>query len=103
MDFSLYPSLTFEQPNLKNFRCLALAYEALEKGGNMPAIVNAANEIAVAAFLNEKIGFQDIPKIIERAMQNMWFMAEPTYNDYVATDNETRAMAQSFSNLNNVK
>ena len=98
LDFSTCGNLTFEKPDTTRFRNLALAYEALHQAGNMPCIVNAANEIAVAAFLNEKIGFQDIPKIIERAMQNMWFMAEPTYNDYVATDNETRAMAQSFKN-----
>jgi 1-deoxy-D-xylulose-5-phosphate reductoisomerase len=96
MDFNLYPNLTFEQPNLDHFQCLALAFLALEKGGNMPAIVNAANEIAVAAFLKEKIGFLDIPKIIERSMNGMWFVPVPTYDDYVATDTETRALAQSF-------
>jgi len=96
MDFNLYCNLTFEQPNMEHFQCLALAFQALEKGGNMPAIVNAANEIAVAAFLKEKIGFLDIPKIIEQSMNGMWFVAVPTYEDYVATDAETRTLAQSF-------
>ncbi|MFA6400923.1 MAG: 1-deoxy-D-xylulose-5-phosphate reductoisomerase [Salinivirgaceae bacterium] len=96
LDFNFYPNLTFEQPNLATFRCLALAYLALEKGGNMPAIVNAANEIAVAAFLKEKIGFLEIPTLIERAMNGMWFVPKPTYHDYVATDTETRSLAQSF-------
>lgn len=96
MDFNLYPNLTFEQPDLEKFRCLALAYEALDKGGNTPAIVNAANEIAVDAFLNEKIGFLQIPEIIEKVMHGIAFVSKPGYHDYVSTDRETRAYAKSL-------
>ncbi|MCK9208596.1 MAG: 1-deoxy-D-xylulose-5-phosphate reductoisomerase, partial [Salinivirgaceae bacterium] len=96
MDFRLYPNLTFEQPDFDKFHCLALAYEALEKGGNLPAIINAANEIAVAAFLKEKIGFLQIPLLIEKAMNGIGFIKNPTLDDYIATDTETRKLTQSF-------
>lgn len=96
MDFTRYPNLTFEQPDTKKFRCLALAYEALDKGGNKPAAINAANEIAVAAFLQEKIGFLKIPEIIEKTMNGIGFVTSPTYTDFVATDAEARALAQTL-------
>jgi 1-deoxy-D-xylulose-5-phosphate reductoisomerase len=84
-------NLTFEQPDRNTFRCLDLAYCAMEKGGNMPAIMNAANEVAVEAFLNEKISFLDIAMLIEKAMSNNAYIAEPTYDDLLLTDREVRA------------
>lgn len=96
IDFGNQQPLTFEAPDLNKFKCLALAYEALGKGGNMPAIMNASNEIAVSAFLNGKIGFLDIADTIEKTMHQMPFISKPTYDDYVATDRESRAFAQSI-------
>jgi len=95
-NFMDYPSLTFEQPDIKTFRNLALAYEALEQGGNMPCILNAANEIAVEAFLNDEIGFLEIPDLIENSMQNIQFIKTPSYQDYVNTDKETRVLAKKL-------
>lgn len=96
LDFTNYPQLTFEKPDFHKFECLNLAFFALEKGGNMPAIINAANEIAVDAFLKEKIQFLQIPKIIEKASQNINFIHKPTYDDYVSTDKETREFTKSI-------
>jgi 1-deoxy-D-xylulose-5-phosphate reductoisomerase len=96
MDFKLYPNLTFEQPNFDKFRCLALAFEAMEKGGNVPAIVNAANEIAVEAFLKEQIGFLQIPDLIEKAINGIGFVKSPSYDDYVVSDKETRQFVASL-------
>jgi 1-deoxy-D-xylulose-5-phosphate reductoisomerase len=96
MDFKLYPNLTFEQPDFEKFKCLALAFAALEKGGNMPAIVNAANEIAVEAFLKERIGFLQIPELIEKAINGIAFVKAPGYSDYVETDVETRKYVSSL-------
>ncbi len=96
MSFADYPQLTFEQPNFDTFQCLRLAYEALDKGGNTSAIINAANEVAVSAFLQEQIHFLDIPKLIEKAMQGMDFVSSPTYEDYVATDEETRKFTKNL-------
>jgi 1-deoxy-D-xylulose-5-phosphate reductoisomerase len=90
MDFKKISTLTFEEPDTEKFRCLALAYKGLEKGGNIPAIINAANEVAVDAFLKEKTGFMQIPEIIEDAMNNISFISKPLYQDYVLTDSETR-------------
>jgi len=90
MDFKKISTLTFEEPDTEKFRCLALAYQALEKGGNIPAIINAANEVAVDAFLKEKTRFMQIPEIIEDAMNNISFISKPLYHDYVLTDTETR-------------
>jgi 1-deoxy-D-xylulose-5-phosphate reductoisomerase len=92
-NFTNYPSLTFEQPDLGTFRNLQLAFNALDKGGNMPCIINAANEIAVDAFLNDRVSFLGISDVIEAAMQHASFVANPTYEDYVATDKETRRIA----------
>ncbi len=89
-DFLKYPQLTFEQPDFKTFRNLELAFAALDKGGNMPCILNAANEIAVAAFLEDKIGFLQMSDVIEKAMQKITFIAEPSLNDYIETNKETR-------------
>lgn len=96
IDFRNQQPLTFEAPDLEKFRCLALAYEALGKGGNMPAIMNAANEVAVAAFLKERIGFLDIAATIERTMHAIAFVGKPTYDDYVATDREARKYAEGL-------
>lgn len=92
-NFANYPSLTFEQPDLGTFRNLQLAFDALDRGGNMPCIINAANEIAVEAFLHDRVSFLGISDVIEAAMQQASFVANPSYDDYVATDKETRRIA----------
>lgn len=92
-NFANYPSLTFEQPDLGTFRNLQVAFDALDRGGNMPCIVNAANEVAVEAFLHDRVSFLGISDVIEDAMQRASFVANPTYDDYVATDKETRRLA----------
>ncbi len=92
-DFMNYSNLTFEKPDNNTFRNLSLAYIAMNKGGNMPCIVNAANEIAVAAFLQDKISFLQISDVIETCMQKVSFVSVPKYEDYVATDGEARRMA----------
>lgn len=91
-----YPNLTFEPADTKNFRNLALAYEAMNKGGNMPCIINAANEIMVEAFLKDKVGFLQMSDIIETCMQKASFIAQPVYEDYVASDAEVRQLAASL-------
>mgnify|MGYP002514823896 FL=1 len=96
LDFTQMTTLTFEQPDTEKFRCLALAYEALNQGGNMACIVNAANEIAVSAFLKEKISFVDISKLIEQTMNKVFFIKNPTYDDYVETDTEARKIAEKL-------
>jgi len=90
--FLEYPSLTFEQPNTKNFRNLALAFSALNQGGNMPCILNAANEVVVQAFLNDKISFLQMPEIIEETMEKSMFLKNPDLDDYIQTDKETRIL-----------
>jgi 1-deoxy-D-xylulose-5-phosphate reductoisomerase len=95
-NFTDYPSLTFEQPDINTFRNLKLAFEALKHGGNMPCIINAANEVAVAAFLNNKIGFLAISDAIETCMQKISFITNPSLDDYLNTDKETRIFAQNL-------
>ena len=95
-DFTSYPNLTFEKPDMVTFRNLGLAFEALKKGGNMPCIINAANEIAVAGFLNKTIGFLAMSNIIERCMQHIAFVNSPDLEDYLNTDKETRIFAQNL-------
>ncbi len=95
-NFMDYPNLTFEQPDLKNFRNLALAYEALRIGGNTACILNAANEIVVSSFLKDRIGFLEMSDIIEECLQKMSFVKQPSYDDYVMTDKETRIFAKSL-------
>ena len=90
LSFVEYSTLTFEEPDTKRFRNLALAYQAMNSGGNMPCILNAANEIAVDSFLKDKVGFIEMSDVIERVLSDMHFIAEPTYDDYVATDKEAR-------------
>ena len=96
LDFMKCHELTFEAPDTHRFRNLALAYEALHQGGNLPCIVNAANEVVVAAFLADRISFLGMSDIIEQAMQRIPFIAQPTYEDYVATDAETRKKAAEW-------
>lgn len=85
-----YASMTFETPDIKRFPLLGYAYDAIEKGGNMPCVLNAANEVAVAAFLGDKIRFTDIPRLVYAAMEHAEFIASPHYENYVATDTEVR-------------
>ena len=91
-----YATLTFEKPDIEKFPCLNLAYEALKSKGNTACIINAANEIAVAAFLKQQISFLDIYKIIEKSIANISFINSPTFEDYVNTNTETRAYAESI-------
>jgi len=94
--FSACSSLTFETPDTAIFRNLRLAYQALNEGGNMPCILNAANEIAVDAFLSDRVGFLQMPEIIEQTMQKVSFIANPLLNDLEETNNEARAVAASL-------
>ena len=96
LDFSALKELTFEQPDTNRFRCLALAYEALNRGGNMACIVNAANEVVVSAFLKDRIPFLRMSEVIEQSMAKVPFIQTPTYEDYVATDAEARRVAESL-------
>jgi 1-deoxy-D-xylulose-5-phosphate reductoisomerase len=96
LNFMDFPQLTFEQADRDTFRNLALAFEAMEKGGNAPCILNAANEIAVAEFLEERIGFLDMPDIIAECLQTVHFVKKPGLEDYIATDGETRKRAQEL-------
>ena len=95
-DFINYPQLTFEKADLKTFRNLALAFDALKKGGNMPCIINAANEVAVAGFLNKEVGFLGMSEVIEQCMQHIAFTERPVLEDYLNTDKETRIFAQNL-------
>ncbi|MGX8713881.1 MAG: 1-deoxy-D-xylulose-5-phosphate reductoisomerase [bacterium] len=90
LDFALSPSLTFEKPDRETFRCLDLAYRAIDRGGNMPCVMNAANEVAVQQFIDGKIGFLDIADQVEAAMQHAHFIANPTLDDLFETDKNTR-------------
>ena len=96
LDFKKNATLTFDEPDVKTFRNLALATEALYKGGNMPCILNAANEIAVWAFLHNRIGFLDITAVVEKAMQHVAFIEQPTLEEYFETDGEARNFAASL-------
>jgi len=95
-NFLDYPQLTFEQPDKTIFRNLSLAYEALKKGGNLPCVMNAANEVVVSAFLNDKIAFLEMPTVIEKCMDKISFIKNPTQEDYISTDKETRLFAKSI-------
>ena len=99
-DFFNYPTLTFEQADTKTFRNLGLAYKALDKGGNMACILNAANEVAVDAFLNDKIGFLEMSDLLENCMEKITYIANPNYDEYVNTDKETRIFATKLVNKN---
>ena len=96
LDFTQYATLTFEEPDMERFRNLAFAFEAARQGGNMPCIVNAANEVVVASFLKDGISFLGMSDVIEKTMERATFIANPTYDDYVATDAEARKIAASL-------
>ncbi|MEO8116853.1 MAG: 1-deoxy-D-xylulose-5-phosphate reductoisomerase [Bacteroidota bacterium] len=98
-DFKKPSTLTFEEPDLKTFRNLSLAIEALHKGGNMPCLLNAANEIAVYAFLRNRIGFLDISEMVERTMQKIKHIEKPTLQEYLDSDAEARNFAASLIEL----
>lgn len=96
LDFFKLKTMTFEKPDLNKFRNLALAYEAVNQKGNMACIMNAANEIAVAGFLKEELGFLKMSDVIEKTMQKATFIQKPSYDDYVESDKEARALALEF-------
>ena len=98
VDFIKLTQLTFEAPDRDRFPNLNFAYEAIEKGGNMPCILNAANEVAVSLFLEDKIGFYEMSSLIEKAMERSAFMKEPTLGDYIQCDKETREIIYSLIN-----
>lgn len=95
-DFANYPALTFEKPDMETFRNLALAFEALGRGGNMPCVLNAANEVAVQEFLQDRIGFLQMSDIVEQCLSKMNYIASPVLEDYVNTDKETRIKAKEL-------
>ncbi len=96
LDFRKYPSLTFDEPDVKTFRNLALATEAMFKGGNLPCVMNAANEIAVWAFLHNRIGFLDMTAVVEKTMQQISFIEKPSLEEYFESDGEARNFAASL-------
>jgi len=91
-----YPELTFEKVDFDTFKNLSLAYSAMEKGGNMPCVLNAANEIVVDAFLKDKIGFLSMSDVIENCLEKITFVKNPTLEDYVNTDRETRILSNKL-------
>jgi 1-deoxy-D-xylulose-5-phosphate reductoisomerase len=102
-DFRQFGSLTFEQADVDTFRNLGFAFKALDQGGNMACILNAANEIAVDAFLKEQIGFLQMSDLLEQCMSHGTFLGQPTLEDYIETDLVTRKMAQNWVEKNNKK
>jgi 1-deoxy-D-xylulose-5-phosphate reductoisomerase len=96
LDLFANNQLTFEEPDLQRFPNLALAYEAMNKGGNMPCILNAANEVVNLAFREGKCGFLQMSNIISQTMQKATFITEPNYEDYVQTDKEARIIAKEL-------
>jgi len=95
-NFFDYPRLTFEKADPKTFRNLTLAYKAMNKGGNSPCVLNAANEIAVTAFLNDKIGFLNMPDLIDNCIEKITFVKTPSLEDYIETDQQTRILAKKL-------
>jgi 1-deoxy-D-xylulose-5-phosphate reductoisomerase len=98
-DFKKVHTLTFEEPDLRTFRNLALAQEALHRGGNLPCILNAANEIAVFAFLRNRINFLDMTAVIEKTMEQVPFIERPTLQQYFDSDGEARSFAADLIKL----
>ena len=98
-DFRKVSTLTFEEPDVKTFRNLGLAIEALNKGGNLPCIMNAANEIAVYAFLRNRINFLDMTNVIEKTMERIPFIGNPTLEEYFDSDGEARNFAADIIRL----
>jgi 1-deoxy-D-xylulose-5-phosphate reductoisomerase len=99
LDFRKFNELTFDEPDLRTFRNLGLAMEALNRGGNLPCVLNAANEIAVYAFLRNRIGFIDMTDVIEDTMSKVTFVAKPTLQDYYDSDGEARSYAADMIKL----
>lgn len=95
-DFLQYPNLTFEKPDMTSFRCLILAYEAMKMGGNMPCVLNAANEVAVAAFLSDKISFLEIASLVEQTMTKMDFDKNADLDVYIQTNSLARKYAEEY-------
>jgi 1-deoxy-D-xylulose-5-phosphate reductoisomerase len=95
-DFLKYPQLTFEKPDNETFRNLSLAYDCMEKKGNSPCVLNAANEIAVDAFLKDKVGFLAMPDLIEKTISKVGYIANPSLDDYINSDKEARLVANSL-------
>jgi 1-deoxy-D-xylulose-5-phosphate reductoisomerase len=95
-NFLDYPSLTFEKADTNSFNNLTLAYEAMQKGGNAPCVLNAANEVVVAAFLKERMGFLEMSDVIATCMEKATFVANPTYDDYVSSDKESRQIVNDL-------
>jgi 1-deoxy-D-xylulose-5-phosphate reductoisomerase len=95
-NFLEYPKLTFEKPDFEAFRNLGLAFDALAKGGNAPSILNAANEVAVARFLNDEISFHQLPDVIDFALSKVGFQAKPDLEVLISSDAEARARASEF-------
>jgi 1-deoxy-D-xylulose-5-phosphate reductoisomerase len=98
-DFRKYNTLTFDEPDIRTFRNLALAMDALQSGGNLPCVMNAANEIAVYAFLKNRIGFLEMTDIIENTMQKVSFIQKPTLQEYFESDGEARSYAADMIKL----
>ena len=98
LDWNNIKEFTFEKPDLELFPNLRLAYEALAKGGNIPCVVNAVNEICVAAFLNDRVKFTDMPRLIERAMNEATYILKPSLDDYLETDKEIRRIVEEWIN-----
>jgi 1-deoxy-D-xylulose-5-phosphate reductoisomerase len=98
-NFRKYPNLSFEEPDYKTFRNLGLAIDALHTGGNTPCVLNAANEIAVWAFLKNRIGFLDITAVVEKTIAAIPFIAKPSLQDYFESDGEARNFAATLLKL----
>ena len=98
-DFKKPANLSFEEPDIKTFRNLSLATDALYKGGNLPCVMNAANEIAVYAFLKNRLGFLDMTELIEKTMQKIAFIKNPSLEEYFETDGEARSYAASLIHM----
>ncbi len=97
-DFANFPSLTFEKPDMEVFRNLHMAFEAAKKGGNLPCVLNAANEIAVAEFLRERISFTEISEVVENCLSKINYIETPNLDNLILTDRETRILANEFIN-----
>ena len=95
-NFMDYPNLTFEKPDTHTFQNLALAYDSMRKGGNSPCVLNAANEVVVDAFLKEKIGFLEMSDVVATCVEKATFVANPSYEDYVGSDLESRQLANDI-------
>jgi len=95
-DFTNYPELTFEKPDKEVFRSIKIAYEVLEKSGNMPCVFNAANEMAVAAFLEEQIRFTDIFDVLEKTLNKVSYLRQPKFEELTASDTEARREAKQI-------